>query len=192
MDEYLYLLNEVKDIMTSNKFLSGYDGMPDIDISINDVLYHRRVLTVEQYLDYISLQNDNNFFTNTDDNIIEPIIKAYLFLNIFLEQQVKYKITLFLDSITLFPRNRDRIEAFIEYATKDKIDFDDYKRFSLHNHFAATISRHIGAIVKARILTLSKRMIPTELILETYKVGLYPFGWQYDNFATLYCLNPFH
>jgi hypothetical protein len=191
MNDCLYFLNEIKDIITSENFLSGYDGIHDIEIPINGKLYHRKISTIEQYFFCTSIKNNDTFFTKLIEDIIEQIAAAEMFLHNFTKRQVNYDVL--RTTSTESPQNRKKIEDLLDYITQDrKIECNDKnERSNLYHHLCRTISGNIDIIIRARILTLSKRIIPTELMLDAYRLGLYPFGWSYEDY-TLYCLNPFH
>jgi hypothetical protein len=54
-------------------------------------------------------------------------------------------------------------------------------------HVRSTTVGHFGVILHARTTTLSKRYAVTEALFQTYKLGLLPFGWDWNS---IWCLDP--
>ncbi|REK10796.1 MAG: hypothetical protein DWQ37_15245 [Planctomycetota bacterium] len=67
------------------------------------------------------------------------------------------------------------------------IESADINKSEMRDGFLGAIEDHFQTILKCRVLTLSRRYMPTEAIFEAYRVGLMPFGWDWDS---LLCLNP--
>ena len=51
----------------------------------------------------------------------------------------------------------------------------------------STIQTHLAAVIYARAASLSTRDVQTESIFHAYRLGLLPFGWDWES---LWCLNP--
>jgi hypothetical protein len=179
--------------MTSTNFLLGQKNDPDIVIQQDgERPYKCKISTIEQYLFCISSENPDTFYINLEDNIICPIESAYIFLNNFILSKVKNKISEFCETIIQMTDKSPNIQLLLDYITR-KINFSEDKNWRLRNHIISAISRHVAVVIQARVLTLSKRIIPTELLLESYRAGLFPYGWAYGaNENTLFCLNPYH
>jgi hypothetical protein len=192
MENHWYLIDEIKDVMTSENFLLGQKNDPNIVIQQEDERPYKCTITsIEQYLFCISAKNPDTFYIKLEDNIICPIETAYVFLNNFTLRKTKYKIMEFGESITQVTDKSPNVQFLMDYITRD--GFSEDRWWKLRNHIVSMISRHVAVMIHARVLTFSKRIISTELLLESYRAGLFPYGWVYGTKEnTLFCLNPYH
>jgi hypothetical protein len=191
MENHWHLLDEVKDVMTSENFLLGQKNDPDIVIRQEDECSYKCTITsIEQYLFCISAKNPDTFYINLEEDIICPIETAYVFLNNFTLQKTNYKIMDFSESITKVTNKSPNVQLLFDLITRKK-KFSEDEKWSLRNHIISMIARHVFVMIHARVLTFSKRIMATELLLESYRAGLFPYGWDYDVENTLFCLNPY-
>ncbi|MDR2169048.1 MAG: hypothetical protein LBP59_02795 [Planctomycetaceae bacterium] len=189
VNEYL---NEVKIVMESKSFLSGVNEPVSICIACGDgeQLYQCQIKSLVDFFYCIDINNSITAYTRLEEYIIEPISSAYVYLGNYTPIYTKRSISNFCESIIKSTVENPNLSSFLKYISNSRT-FDDNQLFSLHNHVVSAISRHVGVIIDARILTLSKRLVPIELLLEAYRAGLYPFGWDFTE-RSLYCLNPHH
>ncbi|MGL4942987.1 MAG: hypothetical protein ACRC46_07335 [Thermoguttaceae bacterium] len=184
------LINEVREVVESHSFLRGNEIAHSFSIDTDRTVLEGRICPLEELIDAVSTVKDETPYTVLDDFIISVVARAYNGLSYY------------------FPENQD---AFVENSiakivgiadrSQNEIDFVDslpYKwkssdsKVSFLSHIRVTVSGHIAAIIQARVLTLSRRFAPTELLLKAYKFGYYPFGRSDGDGSppTLLCYNP--
>jgi hypothetical protein len=189
--EYLTpLLEEIFEVFSLNTFLNGNTNIEKIMMSCDNYEYSYVVTNIDVFLQNIDINNEETFFTELESSIIDYVLDLYVSIGNYTLEEDKNKISLFERKIISIPSKKQKVENYINYISQ-KYNLDEKKKFSLHQHFVCTISRHISAIIEMRTITLSKRFIPLELVLEAYRHGLYPFGWSSDD-DILFCVNPYH
>jgi hypothetical protein len=178
--------------MESESFLSGTNKPLTVSIAYGDDSRQCqcKIKSLDVFLDCISASNQVTAYTRLEEDIIEPVNCAYVYLSNYISKQVENYISNVRESITKSTAENPNMTLLLDFISEGHI-FSANKLLSLHNHVVSAVSRHIGVIIEARVLTFSKRIIPIELLLEAYRVGLYPFGWDFDD-NSLYCLNPYH
>jgi hypothetical protein len=182
------LLEEVRTVFTSDNFLSGYDSLEPIIWRCDEEEFRCQIKDLDFYHYCILSANENTPYTEMDSRLIEYTGEIFYSLDNYSTQHFKDIIVNFRLSITNTTDHNPKLFALVENIIKDrKIKKEDI--FLYKNHVIVTVARHVAAIVQMRTITLSRRFIPLELILDAYRKGLYPFGWSLkDN--TIYCLNP--
>jgi hypothetical protein len=186
-------LDEIKTVMESNSFLSGTDKSSTVSIAYGDDSSRQcqcKIKSLDVFFDCISTSNQVTAYTRLEEDIIEPVNCAYVYLSNYTSRQVEDYISNAIELITKSTAENPNMTLLLDFISKGRI-FSANKLLSLHNHVVSAISRHIGVIIEARVLTFSKRIIPIELLLEAYRAGLYPFGWDFED-NSLFCLNPYH
>jgi len=58
-----------------------------------------------------------------------------------------------------------------------------------HYQILSSIWEHFESLIAARMLTLSRRYAPVEAVFTAHKLGLFPWGWDYETDSIL-CLRP--
>jgi hypothetical protein len=182
------LLEEVRTVFTSDNFLSGYDPPEPIIRMCDEEEFRCQIKDLDFYHYCILSANENTPYTEMDSRLIEYTGEIFYSLGNYSTQQFKEFITNFRSSITDITDHNPKLFALVENIIKNKkIEKGDIIAYK--NHVIVTVARHVAAIIQMRTITLSRRFIPLELILDAYRKGLYPFGWSFkDN--TIYCLNP--
>lgn len=183
------LLEEIKNVFLSKRFLSGsVESIPDIEMRTGMIAYTCKVGSVDLFFDSISIANERTIYTDLEEDILLFASRAYYKLSSYLEQRQEECISNQISSIVKAACNATAADALVDALAK-KRGLNDNDAESLQDVITGTISRHIAAIAHIRVVTLSRRFMPLELLLRAYKEGLFPFGLSYQD-GSLCCLNP--
>jgi hypothetical protein len=186
------LMYEVKTIIMAKTFLRGISKDPNIFFDIGSENIHCRLCSVEELFNSISTKRDQTPYTLLDDFVVEKVARAYNGFACYFHKDMKKQTSDFITNLVQITDSCLPIEKFVNQISQNKLSHES--QINLHSHVTITVSRYLTAIIEARVLTLSKRFIQTELLLEAYKTGLYPFGWEFGEGAepqSLLCYNPY-
>jgi uncharacterized protein YaaR (DUF327 family) len=186
------LLEEVRDVFTSENYLAGMNVPQKICRLRDEEEFVCENKNLVFYFECISSKNSQTAYTEMDSRLIDYAEELTTTMDSYLTQEFKNLIRDFISSITNITDNNRKTKDFSDYIIQEgqsrgiltKNDIPWYRRT-----IYVTVARQASAIVQMRTVTLSRRFIPLELILDAYKGGLYPFGWDFRT-NTIYCLNP--
>jgi hypothetical protein len=176
-------------IFTSNHFLSGSSGfvLPE-----SPGLYQHikcKLCTLDELLTCLESVFNNEIqtaYTDLDQRLLDTRV-AFGSMHQNVPQQFKQSIGYYRESITNITDSSPQLVDFCKKLAK-YLPANDQKE-GLFWAIQAIVSQHADSIVKARVLTLSKRDGFTELILKIYDTGLFPFGWNLGEY-NVFVFNP--
>jgi uncharacterized protein YaaR (DUF327 family) len=185
------LLEEVRDVFTSKNYLAGMSVPKKVCRLRDEEEFVCECKNLDFYFKCISSKNPKTAYTEMDSRLIDYAGELTTVMNNYSTQEFKNTIRDFISSITSIIDNNYKTKNFSDYILQEgqscgiltENDIPWYRRTIF-----VTIDRQMAAIIQMRTITLSRRFIPLELILDAYKCGLYPFGWDFMT-NTVYCLN---
>jgi len=186
------LTKEIIDWVGSGRLLTGFSGSGD-DLSY---VYDDRVipLTLKSLSDWLwttDINHEETAFVELLEMISDTETSCNT-LNQYSSQSLDDLATHQTEFISREVNQSSAVESlarvFFDVRQTERRKYDDDWLWSKTiDHLCTTITGHLCAIVKARTVTLSTRYAPTEAIFKAYKLGLLPFGWDWDS---LWCLDP--
>lgn len=218
LEELELLLDEVVTVVESPDFLSGSDApvfqeFPFGDFnsfwcvsSIQDFLYSLdRDITEwpstpgagipqdkypEHYQDFFEElaeeEYESPYFTLTE-GVLTDLRENFLLVDRFSISEVsaaiekrKRKIESFLKDSEAVTRLAQQIHI-VDQSGKDGSEFREL--------IQKDMILHLETVMQCRALTLDRRYLVTELLLQSYQHGLFPIGWNWGC-DTLFCLRP--
>lgn len=169
------LFHGVLDVIESPCILKGQSEMIKIERVTGCGVICVEICTFKEFIEAVSTKKDSTSYTLLDNFVITKVSSAYYcFASYFPKDQNKF-VANSISYITRIIENYQFIDTFVD-ALPYKWS-SDKSRTAFCEHVRSTIIRHFITIYQARILTLSMRIPQTELLLDAYSLGYYPFGW---------------
>jgi hypothetical protein len=184
-------IDETKSVFVSPKFLSGCSPFNSLRTEGPLHPLSCKECSLEEYdvEDFETMDgNKRTPFTILNHNVYK-LRSAFGIVHAYFSPEFDKSLSLARESITNITDASLNLVNFCNDITKHLNSLSIKNDIFYSNQ--ATISLHIDAIVKMRVLTMSKREGITEILLQAYSVGYFPFGWDLRTYE-LYVLNPYH
>jgi hypothetical protein len=182
------LIDEVAEILHSPVLFSGSDETESKDITFgDDSVYSWKVVDISEYLWSIDIKRDDTPYLDLNE-LLSTVEKSYRFFDSYAPISVIDKAC--QKPFENFHKVLDKssgAQKLIDSAYR--ADNQHLDRDKYYEHVLNTVMNHFSAIVYARITTLSRRFPVTEVLLDAYAAGLFPFGWSFDDDCAL-CVRP--
>lgn len=181
------LFNEILEVVSSEQFLHGVKTVPEITYFYKQQKrYSCAVKPVSDFLYSINANNNTTPYTVLNEDIIVKTYRNYVFFDSYTINQ--YGAAQYTERLTSITDNSPKLDRFVQFLVSNGAEKKEIA--NLRSHILGAIAENLCMIVQARFLTLQKNFIPAELIYDAYKVGLYPYGWSYEE-DSLVCINPY-
>lgn len=184
----MFLIDEVAEVLHSPALLRGGDERESHTIPFgDDSVYGWKVVNVSEYVRSIDIETDDTPYLDLNE-LLSTVEKSYRFFNshapiITISQALQRHfegIYELLEKSTGAQRLIDRVYD----ADKKHLDRKKY-----YEHVLNTVINHFWGCAYSRVVTLSRRFPVTEVLLDAYAAGLFPFGWSFDDDCAL-CVRP--
>lgn len=182
------VFEEVMNVVSSSHFLSGTEHFESIGITPvgHSYSYNCQLSSVREFLHSISANEEDSAYTALEKMVIQPVARSFYAFNSFAISKYSDAIDRYMHKITDITDKHSKIDLLVHFIKEHD---QRAETECLRDRIVIDISKHFFMILQSRILTLRNNYVPAKLMLEAYKVGLYPFGWSREN-DTLLCINP--
>lgn len=183
------LINEVVDLVKSSKFLSGETSEKSQVFDVGSCVVSWKVVDHSEYITCINSENEETAFNLFESQILAPSEGCSIKITGYCDCSEEISNTIFpiFEELEKIIINTPQIRSLANQVHKDHSCTQDLE--TIIDHLFQCISNHFKAIIECRILTLSKRFVPLEVLFQAYSVGLFPFGWN-PKTNTILCLRP--
>lgn len=173
---------EVFRVFQSEQFLSNHTSYSTRVACSGKKDVHIRIVSNEQYLQDIDIHNESSACVELDEGTISSIELS--FFN-FSYHDMHDNFQHASDEATrlsnlLMENDKLRVFATQFAATQSTIDPEE-----LYSHIISRPILHGTAILYARVILMGRRYAILEAVLEAYKDGLLPFGWDLETDSIL-------
>lgn len=181
------LLSEVVDWVESGALFS-HDYLADIPAySFEDGTIPLQVASVTEWHTAIDVNNEDSMFL-TMIELSNEIEGAYRLIHQFGPSTFADFVTDETEKIRKAIIVNDGVERMARLLWQSNLRRKGTADQTI-DHLCLTIHNHFATIVYARAASLSTRHAPSEALFHAYRLGLLPFGWDWES---LWCLRPIH
>lgn len=174
------LVDEVVEFVVAGRMLGAHHPTPPASpFSLGDKTFFRKCMSRSSHLHDLRRGSDCSFYM-TLFHLCSDIDSWFCGVDSWSSYSFSDLECDALDKITLALNRDERLASLAKGLYGN--------RKSASGRLTGAILWHLGSVLHARLLTLSKRHALTELIFQTYRDGYYPTGWNLAE-NTMYCLD---
>lgn len=174
------LLDEVLDVLRAPAFLGSKSGPTEKFIRFGDRRAYKWIaVDCRYYIDSIDINNKDSSHVELN-GIIDSISKSSVLFSSYapIEEVEQLRRSIFESASAMASKATSVQELAVAASLKS-----DGRHSSelIRAHILNMVSTHFRAIVDARVITLSRRFPITEVLLDAYSCGAFPFGFTFED-----------